>query len=178
MLDFYWDSTAQNAFHAGSAEGHFTSLLVSLLISQVGCKHAGWVMDYIGHMCEDWCRADFPGSIAITLLLCFHPDDLSWLLTHITFPPDFNLACPVSHGRQEKGLQSKADIAMMALPSFLFPGVFFSTFQLGIEQYVTQPLCQAVLGGAGWCDSVEDLVPFLRGSETCEDLRPWAELCS
>lgn len=77
MLDFYWDFTAQNAFHVGSAEGHFTSLLVRLLISQVGCKNAGWGMDYVGHMCEDWCSAVFPGSIAIILLLCFHPDDLS-----------------------------------------------------------------------------------------------------
>lgn len=67
---------------------------------------------------------------------------------------------------------------MMALPFFLFPGVLFSTFQLGIQHYVTQPLCQAVLHGAGWYSSDEDLVPFLRGSETCDDLRQWAELSS
>lgn len=97
MLDFYWDATAQNGCHAGSAEGHFTSFLVRLLISQVGCKNAGWVMDYVGHMCEDGCRAAFPESTAIILLLCFHPGDLSWLLTDITFPPNFNLACPISH---------------------------------------------------------------------------------
>lgn len=67
---------------------------------------------------------------------------------------------------------------MMALPFFLFPGVLFSTFQLGIQHYVTQPLCQAVLRGAGWYSSDEDLVPFLRGSETCDGLRQWAELSS